>query len=69
MPFYTHTADSLERHHDELVSWCFKSSQPQRIISGLKETFITRYIVERTNKAEIGSEEQNEKMESCQETL
>ena len=33
-----------------LVSWCFKPSQPQRIISGLKETFIKRYIVEWTNK-------------------
>ena len=36
----------------QLVSWCFKPSQPQRIISGLRETFIKRYIVERTNKAE-----------------
>ena len=35
-----------------LVSWCFKPSQPQRIISGLRETFIKKYIVERTNKAE-----------------
>ena len=25
-----------------LVSWCFKPSQPQRITSGLKETFIKR---------------------------
>ena len=24
----------------QLVSWCFKPSQPQRIISGLKETFV-----------------------------
>ena len=44
-----------------LVGWCFKPSQPQRIISGLKETFIKRYIVERTNKAETRSEEQSEK--------
>ena len=36
----------------KLVSWCFKPSQPQRIISGLRETFIKRYIVERTNEAE-----------------
>ena len=62
-----HNSQSLE--HGKLVSWCFKPSQPQRIKSGLRETFIKRYIVERTNKAEIGSEEQNEKMESCQETL
>ena len=40
--------------HDvsQLVSWCFKPSQPQRIISGLRETFIKRYIDERTNRAE-----------------
>ena len=36
-----------------LVSWCFKHSQPLRITSGLRETFIKRYIVERTSKAEI----------------
>ena len=44
-----------------LVSWCFKPSQPQRIISGLRETFIKRYIVERTNKAEIRPEEQRKR--------
>ena len=33
-------------------------SQPQRIISGLKETFIKKYTVERTNKPEIKLEEQ-----------
>ena len=49
------------------VSWCFKPSQPQRIISGLGENFIKRYIVERTNKAEIRPEEQSEKAESCPE--
>ena len=50
------------------VSWCFKPSQPQRIISGLKKTFIHRYVVERTiNKAEIRLEEQIEKTESCWE--
>ena len=27
-----------------LASWCFKPSQPQRITSGLKETFIKRCI-------------------------
>ena len=35
-----------------LVSWCFKPSQSKKIISGLRETFIQRYIVERTSKAE-----------------
>ena len=53
----------------KLVSWCFKQSQRQRIISGLKETFIKRYVVERTNKAEIRPEEQSEKAESCRENL
>ena len=32
-------------------------------MSGLKETFIKIYIVERTNKAEIRPEEQSEKAE------
>ena len=44
----------------------FWPSQQQRIISGLKETFL---IVERTNKAEIRPDEQNEKAESCRENL
>ena len=35
-----------------LVSWYLKPSQPQKIISGLRETFIKRYVVERINKAE-----------------
>ena len=51
------------------VSWCFKPSQPQRIISGLRETFIKRYIVERTSKAEIRPEEQIGKAESFRENL
>ena len=34
-------------------------------MSGLKETFIKRHIVERTNQAEIRLEEESEKMESC----
>ena len=36
---------------------------------GLEETFIKKYIADRTNKAEIKSEEQSEKVESCQENL
>ena len=49
------------------VSWCFKPSQPQRIASGLRETFTNRCIIERTNsKAEISPEEQSEKAESLQ---
>ena len=52
-----------------LVSWCFKPSQPQRIISGLRETFIKRCLVERTNKAELRPEEQSETAESCRENL
>ena len=62
--------DLAEREKErERESWCFKPSQPQRIISGMKETFIKRYIVKRTNKAEIRPEEQNEKAESCWENL
>ena len=53
----------------ELVSWYFKPSQPLWIISGLKETFIKRYIVERTNKAEIRPEEQSEKAGSFRENV
>ena len=53
----------------KLVSCCFKPSQPLGIISGLKETFINRYAVERTSKAETRPEEQSEKAESCQENL
>ena len=55
---------------NKLVSWCFKPSHPQRITSGLKETFIKRYVVERNSKAEIRPEEQNTKRtkaESCRE--
>ena len=37
------------------------------IISGLRETFIKRYIVETTNKAEIRPEAQSEKTGTCRE--
>ena len=46
------TQSVLARFHKLVTSWCFKPSQPQRITSGLRETFITRCIVERTNKAD-----------------
>ena len=52
---------------NDIVSWYFKPSQPQKIVSGPRETFIDRYIVERTSKAEIRPEEQSEKAESCRE--
>ena len=52
-----------------LVSWCFQPSQPQGSTSGLRETVIKRYIVERTNTAEISPEEQSEKAASCPENL
>ena len=51
------------------ISCCFKPSQPERVRSGLKETFIKRYIVERTNKAEMRPEQQSEKAESCRDNL
>ena len=38
-------------------------------MSELKETFIKRYTVERTNKTKIRPEDQGEKMESCRENL
>ena len=60
---------SSSRRISESVSWFFKPSQSKRIISGLKKTFINRYIVERTNKAEIRPKEQREKAESCRENL
>ena len=54
-----------------LVNWCLESSQPLGIISGLKETFIKRHVVERTKRAEVGPEEQSEKTttETCRENL
>ena len=41
----------------------FEPSQPLESISGLKETFIKRYAVEMTKKADIRPEEQSEKTE------
>ena len=38
-------------------------------MSGQKETFLKRDIVDRTNKAEIRPEERSEKTESCRENL
>ena len=38
-------------------------------MSGPRETFIKRQIVERTNKAEKRPEEESEKAESCRENL
>ena len=53
----------------QLVNWCFEPSQPLRTTSRLKETFIQRHIVERTNKIKIKPEKQSEKTESCRETV
>ena len=39
------------------------------ILSGLKETFIKRYTVERASGAETIPEGQSEKAESCRENL
>ena len=60
---------ALVRHIFRIVSWCCKPGQPQRIISGLKETSIQSYTADRMNKGEIRQEEQSEKAESCQENL
>ena len=51
----------------KVVNWCFEPRQSLWIISGLKETFIKRYTVERTNKAEMRPEELSEKTVSCRE--
>ena len=53
----------------QLPSWCFMPSQPQRIKSGLMDTFLERYIAERTSRAEIRPDEQSEKAESSRENL
>ena len=55
------TTKQKKERKKELVIWRFEPSQPQGIISGLKETFIKRYIVERTYETEIRPEEQSEK--------
>ena len=52
-----------------MVDWCFEPSQLLGIISVLKKTVIKRYIVERTNKADIRPEEHSQKTESCRENL
>ena len=53
---------SIIKTTEESVNSCFEPSKPLRIISGLMEAFIKRYIVERTNKTEIKPEEQNGEM-------
>ena len=52
-----------------LFNWCFELSQPLWVIPGLKETFIKRHVVDRTNKKQIRSGKRSEKTESCQENL
>ena len=46
-----------------------KAQSTTEITSGLKEIFIRRYMVERTNKAEIRLLKQSEKTESFRENL
>ena len=46
-----------------LLNWYFEPSQQPRITSGLKKTFIKKYTVERSNKAEIRPAEQSERTE------
>ena len=38
-----------------LVNWCFEPSPPLGIISRLKETYVMKYRVERTNKAKYNT--------------
>ena len=57
-------ARERERERErERVNWCFEPSQPLGITSGLKETFIKRYKVERTNTAEGRPKEQRKRRE------
>ena len=56
-----------QRLISRFVNWCFEPRQPLGIISGLKETFIRKHVVERINKADIRPEDQSEKMKSCRE--
>ena len=63
------TSASSVLHRWELLSWRFEPNQPQSIISGLRETFIKKYVVERTSKAETRPEGQSEKAENCRENL
>ena len=58
-----------ERVRARALIGVFKTSQPQGIILGMKETFIKRYVVERTSKADIRPEEESQKTESCRENL
>ena len=55
----------------KLVSWCFKPSQPQWIISELRETYIKRYYSwkDQARTAELRPEEQSEKAEKCRVNL
>ena len=52
-----------------LVNWCSDPSQPLGNISGLKETFIKRYTVERANRAEIRQQEQSQNGELSGEMM
>ena len=55
---------------EQLVSQLvLKPNQLQRITSGLRETFIKKYILERTRKVDITPEKQSEKAGSCRENL
>ena len=51
------------------VSWGLSPVNQQRVVLGLKQTFIKRYIVERTNKADIKPEERSQRTESSRENL
>ena len=53
----------------ELVGALSPINHKGLLLSGLREPFIRRYIVERTSKAEIRPEEQNGKAENGRENL
>ena len=71
MLYKKNTLKGSERHCQQnlSVSWCFMPSQPQRVLPGLRETFIKKYVAAMTSEAEIRPEGQSEKAESCRENL
>ena len=56
------TIEEVRRRICLFVIWCFEPGRLQGIISGLKETFIKRHVVERTYKAELRPEARSEKV-------
>ena len=52
---------ACKERRKKFVSRCLEPSQPQGMVSRLRETYVKSYIVERTSKADMRPEEQSEK--------